>query len=284
MLKRIFRLIARTLGWALLTSVIFLLSCQSKLMYFPRPYDKADLADIMQRNGRRIEATTSQGRQVAFYLPSAQNPSRPPEFLWLVFGGNGSLSLDYSGEPLHWDPRFGYLFVDYPSYGLCEGHPNPDRIEESILALTTELRTDLKWSPEEFQKHTGVIGHSLGCAAALIAADQLHLQRAVLCAPFTTMTDMALRTVGWPLCYLNRHRYDNVARLRELDARGARVRIFHGQEDSIIPVAMSRRLATDFPKTIRLTEVPQCNHNEVIMAASKEVGQALLELSNLPAR
>jgi pimeloyl-ACP methyl ester carboxylesterase len=284
MLKRILRLMARCLVLALLTSVIFLLSCQSKLMYFPRPYDKAPLADIMQRHGRRIETLTSQGRQVAFYLPSTKNPDQPPDFLWLVFGGNGSLSLDYSGEPLHWDPRFGYLFVDYPGYGLCEGHPNPDRIKESIVALVGELRTDLKWSPEDLQKRSGVIGHSLGCSAALIAADDLHLSRAVLCAPFTTMTDMARRVVGWPLCYLNMHRYDNLARLRELDARGARVRIFHGQEDSVIPVAMSRQIAATFPKMVRLTEVPDCDHNEVVMAASVDIGKALLELSNLPAR
>jgi uncharacterized protein len=284
MLKKIARLIVRCLALALLTSVIFLLSYQSKLMYFPRPYDKAPLADIMQRQGRRIEAVTSQGRQVAFYLPSTQNPAKPPEFLWLVFGGNGSLSLDYSNEPLHWDPRFGYLFVDYPSYGLCEGNPNPARIEESIVALTHELQTDLKWSPEEFQKHTGVIGHSLGCAAALIAADQLHLQRAVLCAPFTTMTDMAKRIVGWPLCYINRHRYDNLARLRELDARGARVRIFHEQEDTVIPVAMSRRITATFPKTVKLTEVPNCGHGEIVMNASVDIGKAMLELSDLPQR
>ena len=51
-------------------------------------------------------------------------------------GGNGSVALDYAGEPRHWDPRFGYLFIDYPGYGLCEWHPNPSRMEENIVQLT----------------------------------------------------------------------------------------------------------------------------------------------------
>lgn len=280
----IFRATVRCLVLALLASTVFLLSCQSKLMYFPRPYDKAALHDIMQRQGRRIEAITSQGRQVAFYLPPAQNPSQPPAYLWLVCGGNGSLSLDYSDKPLRWDPRFGYLFIDYPGYGLCEGHPNPARVEENIVALTEALRKDLHWSEEEFQKHTGVLGHSLGSAAALIAADRLHLQSAILCAPFTTMTDMAKRVIGWPLCYLNQHRYDNLARLESICARGAQVRIFHGCEDSVIPVAMSRTLAAAHPDHVRLVEVSKCDHNEIVMDAAPAIGKAMLELSHLPPR
>ena len=283
-LLRILRTSIRSVLVALLASSVFLLSCQSKLMYFPRPYDKAALHDIMQRQARRIEANTSQGKQVAFYLPPAKNPDQPPAYLWLVCGGNGSLSLDYSGEPLHWDPRFGYLFIDYPGYGLCEGHPNPARVQENIVELSEALRKDLHWSEEEFQKRTGVLGHSLGSAAALIAADKLHLQSAILCAPFTTMTDMAKRTVGWPLCYLNMHRYDNLARLESISARGAQVRIYHGCDDGVIPVAMSRRLAAEHPGNVRLTEVPNCGHNEVVMDASDDIGKAMLELSHLPPR
>jgi pimeloyl-ACP methyl ester carboxylesterase len=280
----IFRTTVRSLVLALLASTVFLLSCQSKLIYYPRPYDKAALHDIMQRQGRRIEALTSQGRQVAFYLPPAQNPGQPPAYLWLVCGGNGSLALDYSGEPLRWDPRFGYLFIDYPGYGLCEGQPSPAHVEENIVALSEALRKDLHWSEEEFRQRTGVLGHSLGSAAALIAADHLHLQSAILCAPFTTMTDMAKRVVGWPLCYLNQHRYDNLARLGSICARGAQVRIFHGCEDNAIPVAMSRKLAAAHPGHVRLTEVPNCGHNEVVTDAVPAIGKAMLELSNLPPR
>jgi len=272
-------LLLRCLLWAALSTVLFLASCQSKLIYYPRPYGPAELEEFARRGGERIEATTSQGRQVAFYLPSRKSPARPPEFLWLVFGGNGSLALDYSPEAADWDAGFGYLFVDYPGYGLCEGRPNPARIEESIVALTGRLKGDLRWDDAEFRARTGVIGHSLGSAAGLIAADRLQLRNAVLCASFTTMTDMARRVIGWPLCHLNRHRFDNVARLTTLTARGAQVRLFHGQDDEAVPVSMSRELAAMFPKTVRLTEVPHCGHDDVVPAAGSDIGKALRELA-----
>ena len=202
----------------------------------PEALRPSDLEAFAKRGGTRIEATTSQGHQVAFYLPSRKAPSQPPEFLWLVFGGNGALALDYAPEAASWDARFGYLFVDYPGYGLCEGRPNPERIEESTLALTEKLRSELHWSDADLRARCGVIGHSLGCAAGLIAADRLELQRLVLCAPFTTMTDMARRVIGWPLCHLNRHRFDNIARLTTIIPRGAQVRVFHGRDDEVIPV------------------------------------------------
>jgi pimeloyl-ACP methyl ester carboxylesterase len=262
--------------------VVFLVSCQESLIYYPKPYGAADLASIDSRGARHIEITTSQGHQVAFYLPSRKAPSQPPEFLWMVFGGNGSLALDYASETVGWDARFGYLFVDYPGYGLCQGTPNPARIEESIVTFKEKLQGELGWNDVEFRERTGIFGHSIGCAAGLIAADRLQLQSAVLCAPFTTMTDMAKRVIGWPLCYLNRHRFDNIARLNAITARGAQVRIFHGRDDQAIPISMSRKLAAKFPQNVRFTEVPDCGHNDVVSLAGPEIGQALRELAGRP--
>jgi pimeloyl-ACP methyl ester carboxylesterase len=278
------RVAARCLLWATLSAVLFLASCQSRLIYYPRPYDKAALMDIQQRGGRQIEFKTSQGRQVAFYLPPPNAGSQPPALLWFVFGGNGALALDYSGETARWDARAGYLFVDYPGYGLCDGSPNPAHIEESVVALATKLKGEWHWTDADLSMHSGVFGHSIGSAAALITADRLHINRAVLCAPFTTMTDMTRRTIGWPLCYLNRHQYDNLARLRTLSERGAQVRIFHATGDQAIPVSMARTLAKSYPKIVRLTEVADSDHNEVVHDAGAEIGTAMRELAAPSAR
>jgi pimeloyl-ACP methyl ester carboxylesterase len=140
---------------------------------------------------------------------------------------------------------------------------------------------ELGWSEERLRQRVGVFGHSIGCAAVLMAAERLGLECAVLCSPFTTLTEMGRRVVGWPLCHLNMHRFDNVSRLRALDARGARVRIFHGADDEIVPVAMSRKLHSLFPRTVSFTEVPDGRHNDVIMHARDDLGAAMVELSGL---
>lgn len=270
---------------ASLAAVIFLASCQTRLIYYPRSYDKTELKNMEQSGGRRLEVTTSQGQQVAFYLPPRVGPKKSPRFLWIVCAGNASVALDFLDETKKWDARFAYLFVDYPSYGLCEGSPNPARIEESLVKLTEKLKGELHWSDEEFRAHSGVLCHSLGSACGLIAMDRLHLQRGVLCSPFTSMTDMARRFLGWPICNTNRHRFDNVARLQTLYTRGdVRVLTFHGQNDGLIPIAMSRTLAAKFPNTVKLTEVPDCGHGEIVAKAAEEIGKAMCELAATPSR
>lgn len=276
---RLLRIAARTLAWSSLSLVVLLLSCQSRLIYHPRPYDRSTLWDLEQRQGRRVEFTTSQGAQTAFYLPPRGQAGAAPAFLWIVCGGNGSLALDYAGEPLRWDERFGYLFVDYPGYGLCKGTPNPKSIEENVVGAAETLRRELGWSEAEFCGRTAAFGHSIGCAAALMGADTMHLRGAVLCAPFTTMTDMGRRVLGWPLCYLNLHRFDNVARLRVLHERGTPVRLFHGTQDEVIPVGMSRTMAAHFTRTVELNEVTEGHHNDVVQLARESIGTAMLELS-----
>jgi pimeloyl-ACP methyl ester carboxylesterase len=274
--------LGRTLTIALLTCVVFLLSCQSKMIYFPRPYDTAQVQALEFEGGRKVEYTTSQGKQTAFYLPpkGSTDTKQPPPFVWFVFGGNGSLSLDYSDEAPFWDRKQGYVFVDYPGYGLCEGKPNPKRIQENAVAVAEKVRTDFGWTEEELRARSGVFGHSIGCAAALIMADNVQLHRAVLCAPFTSLTDMGRHVLGWPLCYINMHRFDNVARLEAITARGdAEVRIFHGAQDEVIPVSMARVLRDRFPKEVRYTEMSKSHHNDVVTDARAEIGQAIRELS-----
>jgi pimeloyl-ACP methyl ester carboxylesterase len=278
---KILRSALRTVLVGLLTAVVFLLSCQSSIIYHPNAYQKPLLWELNRLGGKQITVSTSQGKQTAFYLPPRKG-SRSPEFLWFVFGGNGALALDYMDYTGRWDQRFAYVFVDYPGYGLCEGKPTPARIQESITAIAAALRHEIQWNEAEIQQRCGVLGHSLGCAAALIAADDLKLTRAVICAPFTTMTDMGRTLLGWPLCQLNYHRFDNIHHLTALNERSVRVRAFHGQDDEVIPVTMGRDLAKRFPQMIQFTEVPGARHNDVIMDAAESIGKAMFEISGLP--
>jgi pimeloyl-ACP methyl ester carboxylesterase len=85
--------------------------------------------------------------------------------------------------------------------------------------------------------------------------------------------------VGWPLCWLLLHNYDNRARLGELAARPRppRVVIFHGDDDQSIPVAMGRELAAMFPGMIAFHEVPGAGHNTILSAARRQIFAAMRE-------
>lgn len=251
--------------------VVLLLGWQSRLIYYPRPYGERDMAALRKAGGRQLKYRTAQGKQAAFYIPPLSGDKDPARRIWLCFAGNGSLALDWLFALESWDRSCGYLLVDYPQYGFCEGKPNPSSIRESSVAAVTRLAEELQASVTDLKPRLSVIGHSIGCAAALMVADDLDLKRAVLISPFTTMTEMGRRVLGWPLCYLNLHRFDNRKHLAAVVKKGARVTILHGVDDDQVPISMSRELTAANSQAVKLIEVPGAGHNDVLDTAESQI-------------
>lgn len=259
--------------------LVLLVGCQSKLIYFPRPYGTATTAEWQQTtHGRALDFHTSQGRQRAFLQGNLTSPRN----LWIFCGGNGTFALDWSEWLTAHAPRQdAWLLVDFPGYGDCEGAPTPGRIRDSMDQVMPRAFQEIGWPAHPDARRLRFFGHSLGCAAALIGATEFKIQRGVLIAPFTSTMDMAHHITGLPLGFLVWHRFDNSARLAEMAARGpAEVIIFHGTTDEVIPVAMSRTLASQQQNLVHLREIPhgrhndiQENHPEAIAAALKEIGE-----------
>ncbi len=255
--------------------LVVLAGCQSKLIYFPRPYAPGATAEWAQRTtGRFIDFKTSQGHQRAFL----QGNLTAPRNLWIVCGGNATVALDWSEWLEENAPREdAWLLVDFPGYGDCEGAPTPGRIRESLKASVPLAIEHIggKVDPRRLR----FFGHSLGGAACLIAASEFMIQRGVLIAPFTSTMDMSRAMTGLPLGFLVRHRFDNSARLAELAARGpGEVIVFHGTDDEAIPVWMSRTLASQQKQIVRLREIPGGRHNTIQETHAAEVAEALDEI------
>ncbi|MCL5271382.1 MAG: alpha/beta fold hydrolase [bacterium] len=255
---------------ALLALVIALLATfQRRLIYFPRSYP-SELLMALDGVIDRIEYETVAGRQTCFYVPPLVAPERPPETLWMVFGGNGSLALDWLGmidnAPRN---RVGYLLIDYPGFGLCEGRATRQSILDSSERSLTALAARLRCRAADFDGRLNLLGHSMGAAAALQLAPRHAVRRIVLLSPFTSLLAMARRSVGWPLCLMLLDRFDNTARLNELAARRPRpeVILFHGAADEIVPVEMSRALAATHRPWIEYHELPATDHNSIAASA-----------------
>ena len=273
--KRLLRLLAI----ATLTPVIFLLGCQSSLIYHPRDYENEHTEMLQTAKGQPISYQSSQGRQIAFYIPPKEGSANTAP-VWLCFSGNAALALEWLPSLESWDHRFAYLLIDYPGYGQNEGRPNPNRIRESSKAAFAALSSHLGTTPEALQPRTFVLGHSLGAAAALMAAEDLHLHRGLLISPFTSMTEMGRIVLGWPLCHLNMHRFDNRRTLAVVTARErARVTIFHGADDQVIPVRMGRQLATAHPAGVTFHEIPRAGHNDILGTIEARLGHEMQKLA-----
>jgi pimeloyl-ACP methyl ester carboxylesterase len=259
------------------TPIIFLAGCQSKLLYYPRPYPPGSTSDWQQRtSGKKLEFTTSQGKQRAFL----QGDLKSPRNLWIFCAGNGTLALEWSEWIQEHAPKEdAWLLIDYPGYGDCKGSPNPARIRENLKQAVPLAIHEIGWTAPPDPSRLRFFGHSLGSAACLIAASEFKIQRGVLISPFTSTMEMSRVLTGLPLGFLVWHRFDNSARLTELEARGTgQVIILHGTDDEVIPVDMSRSLAAQHPKVVRLVEIPGGRHNTIQEEHTGEVTAGLREI------
>lgn len=260
MVKKIAKSLMSMLILFLLSLVLLLVSCQNKLIYMPRAYGAGEVAGA---DARPLTYQTSQGLQKAWIHPAK---AKGDGLIWLVFGGNGMVALDwqdYFASPQQRQDT--YVLFDYPGYGQSEGRPTPSSIKESVIKLLPALATELQTTEESLRPRLRVFAQSLGCAAALMAVEEHHISDGVLIAPFTTMKDMARQVLGWPLCELLHHRFDNVATLSRLDQReGLHLIVLHGSADEVIPVEMGRTLGRRFPRIVQLAEVPGARHNDIL--------------------
>jgi pimeloyl-ACP methyl ester carboxylesterase len=269
-----YRMLRIVLLLAILLPVLLLLF-QRYLIYYPRHYDAADL-HALPKSVRRLEYSTSRGKQVSFFVPPVGRSPEQAERIWLMFAGNASLALDWlTFAPEAPYSADGMLLVEYPGYGECEGRSSPRAIEEATEAAFQALLKELGRPAENYK--LGVVGISLGSAGALQFSVHHPVDRVILIAPFSTMLEEARRMVGTPLCYLLYHRFDNRAALAQLAARPnpPRVLVFHGSADTTVPAKRSRELAAEFPTLITRTEIPGEDHDTILSAVWPQIAAAM---------
>jgi uncharacterized protein len=251
----------------LLIALSILYFRQHSMVYHPRPYDESHTY-ALPANGVEIHYTVANAKYCAFYIPGRD---ALPKRLWVAFCGNGSLALDWTTilkeYPYNGD---AFLLIDYPGYGKNGGYATIASTRASadaaLRALTERLQTD------EDHLKLCAIGHSLGSAVALDFATHHRVQKVVLIAPFTTLREEAATILGGWIARLLIESYDNRANLAEV-ARlnpSARIAIFHGTSDAVIPVRMGRELAREFP-AVEFFAIKGADHVSVLNHAHDKI-------------
>jgi len=223
-------------------------------------------------NGEEIFYTLPFGKQTAFYIP-ARNNEQLPSRLWVAFCGNGSLALDWTTILADYpNPNDAFLRLDYPGYGKCQDYASIAITRASTDAALNTLAKRRALSADEMEPRLCAIGHSLGSAVAIDFARRQRVQRVVAIAPFTTLREEAARVITGPLSYLLIENYDNRAGIVEIRQRNpeAKIAIFHGTKDEVIPVRMGRELAQNFP-FIDFFPVEGADHVSVLSEAHDKI-------------
>ncbi len=257
--RKVFRAL---LGFCLilLVALSILYFRQHSLVYHPRPYDES-YAYAFPADGIEINYRVGAGKYSAYYLPG-RKPL--PKRIWLAFCGNGSLALDWTTilRDYPWNGD-AFLLIDYPGYGKNGGYATISSTRASVDAALSALATRLNQSENQLTLCT--IGHSLGSAVALDFAAHHNVERVVLIAPFTTLREEAATIFGGWISRLLIESYDNRENLADAIKHNpnARIAIFHGTDDEVIPARMGRELAREFP-FVEFFAVENADHVSVL--------------------
>jgi pimeloyl-ACP methyl ester carboxylesterase len=253
---------------------------QERFIYFPPRYSPAELEQAKTIGVQVIRFRTSQGNQAAFFWRK-EDSETSPQNVWLVFGGNGDVALGWLGLVREFSgPRTGFLLIDYPGYGICEGRPNPQSILENSERALQALLEQKRWKLGA--DALCVLGQSLGGAAALQFAAKHAVRKILVVSTFTAIDDMVRAQIHISLGRLLRHRFDNVTSLKAIlsQNQAPEIYIFHGEADGVIPLKMGRALAQLDPSRIKFVEIPGARHNDVIeMALPLGLQSALFQRS-----
>ena len=244
-------------------------------VYFPRTYSSnTDYQEWKQA----VEPITYRMGKLSMTAFIDCDPEQKPERIWLFFGGNGALALDWL--PLTtYSPMSGdaFILVDYPGFGDSEGKPSQKLIASSIDILVSKLSERYSVSSGEIADRFFVMGHSLGAAIALETANRHGIKRGILISPFTSIDEMAKLYFGKILPMFLGESYDNQKALADIAASspGSMFHIIHGVIDSQIPVAMAQDLHKGASSITTLSKIPEADHNDIIMKLSDELGIAI---------
>lgn len=251
---------------------------QGKLIYFPQRYSE-EARELASVETVPFESRATE-QKFFLYPPERQGP---PSEVWWLFGGNGSVALNWVDMVQASGIRGDQVFVlfDYPGYGWNEGTPSPESIAHSVDASVPVIAERIGLSEEELKQRSRSIGHSLGAAVALDTAARHEFSEVVMISPFTTMKAMAKRQMGWFFSLFLAHPFDNENALdRWIQSPGANgLTIFHGERDGLIPISMSRELVErgNDPEKISLIPVPDAGHNDIIMRIAPAIVRIVVE-------
>lgn len=195
--------------------------------------------------------TGNNKRLYGWYIPV---PAGSPALVIMHgWGGNAGMMLPLAA-PLH-AAGYSLLLVD----ARCHGRSDGDSFA-SLPRFAEDIEAAVHWlagQPEVDPLAIGVVGHSVGAGAALLAASRQPAVRAVVSlAAFAHPAAMMRRWLAvkgipyWPLgayvlAYVQRvigHRFDDIAPCHTIGRVACPVLIVHGLADDTVPVAEAQEI------------------------------------------
>ena len=197
--------------------------------------------------------TANKKELFAWFIPAPGSRTAPALVIAHGWGGNAEAMLPLAG-PLH-RARYALVIFDARNHGRSDRDTfsSMPRFAEDIDHVVDWL----KLQPGVDPSRVGVIGHSVGAAAALLAASRRHdlaavVSMAAFAHPGTVMRRLLTTKrvpyvpLGWYILHYIQHvigyRFDDIAPLNTVARVRCPVLLIHGIDDVVVPVADAQAL------------------------------------------
>ena len=245
---------------------------QRQLIYFPDAAQVPPAGEVIP-GARDVTLHTDDGLELgAWFLPARGGRSPRTPMAVLVAPGNGGNREGRAGlaEELS-DRGLAVLLMDYRGYGGNPGSPTEEGLAADALAAAEALEA-LGYPPER----TIYFGESLG--TGVVAA--LHVRRPpagmVLRSPFTELAEVGAHHYPFlPVRLLLRDRFRVVEHLSSSDVP---VTVIYGDHDTVVPSALSARVADAASALAERMVISGADHNDPVMFGPR-VAEAVARLA-----
>ncbi len=213
----------------------------------PRVVESASLAQL-GLTGREVRLPTQRGKHLfGWLLPGNDQAATPAVIVLHGWGANAEMMLPLA-RPLQ-AAGMTVLLIDSRNHGNSDADTF-----SSMPRFAEDLDAAIDWlkrQPVAIPERIAVVGHSVGAAAALLAASRRHdLAGVISLAAFAHPATMMRRwlaakglpylPLGWyVLQYVQHvigHRFDTIAPLNTITRVTCPVLLVHGADDSTVPV------------------------------------------------
>jgi LAS superfamily LD-carboxypeptidase LdcB/pimeloyl-ACP methyl ester carboxylesterase len=176
------------------------------------------------------------------------------------FHGNGA-PLPYFITDLEFfsDLWYNVMSFDYPWYGKSTWFPYESEVYSSMNEFYQYVKKEKNLKDENIIS----VGYSVGSAPALEFASKRDTAGVVLIAPFTSRYDLSFAIYGW---YVQKAFFlpDSFMNSKKIQSVTEPILFIHGNEDTIIPIRLSKELYRIAPNNASFIEIDNEGHNNIL--------------------
>jgi pimeloyl-ACP methyl ester carboxylesterase len=247
---------------------------QRQMIYFPDASPVPPAGDVID-GARDVALHTDDGLELGAWFVSAAPGPRAADrrMAVLVAPGNGGNRVGRADLAEELRRRgLAVLLMDYRGYGGNPGSPSEDGLARDAIAATDAL-ADLGYPPAR----TIYFGESLGTGVVAALQRQRPPAGIVLRSPFTEFADVGSEHYPWlPVRRMLRDRFPVTDHLADSEVP---VTVIYGDQDSIVPTEMSKRVADEAPALAERLVITGAGHNDAVMFGPR-VADAVARLAD----